>query len=325
MQGYWNEDQTHAWVYWRDEDSIALVAQDGDFSFCSLRHHREWRDLIDSSARMEWRNIGGATGKTADGQPRWSKPPSKDVYARLSSPPPPRPQPVGEFEILRMNLYAACARGEIAACGRFHGGELEQIPAAEFAKGKRPEGWADIRYAFEDLRRAFPPVGCPGPSAAPGAKEPQNAAPAPVRTAAVSVTPIEANAPTTDKRADAELNRHEPETHEDSANNPPRPGRRPRKRKPKIGYESYLREWVRKYPVFAELRQAEEDAAERQSFARLLEIANEFKNHCKVDRPYAFNPIPDRIRSNSALAKILRQAISERAAAIAARKATAGH
>jgi hypothetical protein len=169
MPRYDNEDQAHAWLYWGDETSVALVKPDGDFSFRDLRRRRERRPIT-STFRAEWRNMGGATGITADGQPIYPRRSlSADLYARLSTPPPPRPQPVGEFEILRMNLYAACARGEIAACGRFHGGELEQIPAAEFAKGKRPEGWTDIRYSFEDLRRVFPPAHrfCSGPHTAP--------------------------------------------------------------------------------------------------------------------------------------------------------------
>jgi len=173
MPSYHNEDQAYAWMYWRDEDSVALVEPDGDFNFRDLRRRRErYR------RRREWRNMveGG----------------NKSAYAY--------PEAIEEFVVLLKDLYAACARGEISARGYFDDGMLD-IPPAEFAKGKRPEGWTDIRYSVEGMRYVFRPVDCPGPSAAPGAKEPQNAAPAPVRTAAVSATPIEANAPSGDKRA----------------------------------------------------------------------------------------------------------------------------
>jgi hypothetical protein len=330
MLGYYTEDQTHAWMYWRDEDSVALVAPGG---FLKLRFRREWRAPIDSSARMEWRNMGAAImGETAAGQPIPSSPPSAIVYAKLSSPPAPRPQPIGEFKDLLEALYAACQRGRIDAWGRFDNGKLEQIPPAEFVEG-RPKGWTDICYSVEETRHVFRPVerSHPEPNTAPGtlaANDPGAENSAKRRragcqgdSAAVGATPIEVSSLTSDKRAAQELSGHESETNEESAKNPPRPGRRSRKRKPKTGYESYLREWVGNHPAFPNL-QAAAAAAERGSFVKLVEIAREFTNHCKVDRPDVSHSIPDRIRPDSAIIKILQRAISERAAAIEARKTT---
>jgi hypothetical protein len=155
---YLTEDQALAWMYWRGEESVARVGPQGDTTFRSLRQRREWRCSIDSSARMEWRNMGGPVGETADGRLIYASPPSENAYRLLCSPPPPRPGKVGEFAALQALLYSACERGEIDAWGRFNNGELKRILAVEFAEPRRPAGWTDLRFEWTALRRLFPPL-----------------------------------------------------------------------------------------------------------------------------------------------------------------------
>jgi hypothetical protein len=143
VPGWVTEDQALAQVYWGDDDSVASVGPSGNFTFRSLRRRREWRSPIDSRNRMEWRNMCGPVGKTADGQPIYASPPSEIVYRRLSVPPAPRPERIG----MPADLYEACRVGELEAWGRRRdNGELEKIPDAEFVGG-RPKGWDDIRIS----------------------------------------------------------------------------------------------------------------------------------------------------------------------------------
>jgi hypothetical protein len=157
---YVTEDQAEAWVCWFDEELVVRVGPYGDTTFRNLLRRLE-RRRIDSSARMDWRNMGGPIGKTAEGQLIYASPPGRDIYVRLSSPPQPRPEKSGSPE----DLSAACANGQIGVLGRrYDNGKLERLHAAEFLEG-RPEGWADLRFSWADVRRAFPPPRAKGAAA----------------------------------------------------------------------------------------------------------------------------------------------------------------
>lgn len=150
MPRFCSEDEALALVTWGDKESVARCGPRGDTNFHSLFRRRAFRRPIDSSDRMEWRNMGGPVGESRDGKQIYGSPPSESVFVRLSKPPQPRPERIGSPS----HLYGACRDGWLVAWGRFGDGKQEEIPTAEWADG-RPEGWTKLRFDEAEVRRVF--------------------------------------------------------------------------------------------------------------------------------------------------------------------------
>ena len=89
MPRFCSEDEALALVTWGDKEWVARCGPRGDTNFHSLFRRRAFRRPIDSSDRMEWRNMGGPVGESRDGKRITGRHPLRASLCVCPSPPSP--------------------------------------------------------------------------------------------------------------------------------------------------------------------------------------------------------------------------------------------
>lgn len=145
----WSFDQALAWTVWRDDDSVRRVGPGGAMRYgtTSYRDLKRRRLFYDAPARVD------AAGNPIDHRDAAGKPIGySDAITAARFNGPPR---IGREE----DLYRACAAGKLKATGRFDGGRVETIDAAEWMNGRPSPKWSEITFDVQELHRMFPADG----------------------------------------------------------------------------------------------------------------------------------------------------------------------